>query len=101
MERLDLRPERLELRPERPDLRPERPDLGSERPDLRSQRPDLRPEMPDEGAGGGKNRQTNERTNENPPVFYRTSSPSEPLPKKTMDRRPKYPGNPWMANLGV
>ena len=37
------------------------------------------------GAGGRTNEQTNERTdgrtNESPPVFYRTSSPSGPLPK--------------------
>ena len=35
---------------------------------------------------GGTNKRTNEwtdgRTNESPPVFYRTSSPSGPLPKR-------------------
>ena len=79
LERLDLRPERLDLRTERLDLRPERPDLRPERPDLSSQRPDLRLEGPDEGGG-----QTDERTNERKsPVFYRTSSPLGPLPKKS------------------
>ena len=65
------------MRPERPDLRPERPDLRPERPDLRPERLDLGPEGPD-----GEDEQTNGRTNESPPVFYRTLSPSEPLPKK-------------------
>ena len=46
--------------------------------DLRPERPDLRPEGSDEG--GGTNERTDERTNESPPVFYRTSSPSGPLP---------------------
>ena len=72
-----LRPERLDLRYERPVLKPERLDLRPERPDSRSQRPDLRPEGPDEG---GANEWTNERTNESPLVFYRTSSPLGPLP---------------------
>ena len=61
-------------------MRPERLDLGTERLDLRPERLDLRPEGPDEG--GGTDARTNERTNESPPVFYRTSSPSGPLPKK-------------------
>ena len=75
-----MKPERLDLRPERLDLRPERLDLRPERPDLRSQCPDLRPEGPDEG---GTNKRTNGQTNERKsPVFYRTSSPSGPLPKK-------------------
>ena len=77
-----MRPERLDLRPERLDLRPERLDLGTERLDLRPERLDLRPEGPDEG--GGTDKRTNEQTNESPPVFYRTSSPSGPLPKKAM-----------------
>ena len=64
---------------ERPDLRPNRPDFKPERPDLRLERPDLRPERPD---GGGTDERTDGRTNESPPVFYRTSSPSGPLPKK-------------------
>ena len=66
-------PERSDLRPERPDLRPERSDLRPERPYLRSEGPDER--------GGRTNKRINERTNESPPVFYRTSSPSGPLPK--------------------
>ena len=74
-----MRPERPGLRPERLDLKPERLNLRPERPDLRFQRPDLRPERPDEGARGVTNKRTNERKS---PVFYRTSSPSGPLPKK-------------------
>ena len=88
-----MRPERLGLRPERLDLRPERLDLRPERPDLRSQCPDLRPEGPDEG--GGTNEQTNERKS---PVFYRTSSPSGPLPKKGEREKNRSPkGNMWSA----
>ena len=54
-------------------MRPERADLSPGRTDLRAERADLRE------LGGG---QTNGRTNVSPPVFYRTSSPSGPLPKK-------------------
>ena len=75
-----MRHGRPDLRPERPDLRPERPDLRPERLDLRPERPDLRPEGSDEG-GGLTNERTDGRTNESPPVFYRTSSPLGPLPK--------------------
>ena len=66
----DLRLLRLDLRPERPDLRPDRLDLRPSRPDLRPDR-----------LVGGTDKQTNKRTNESPPVFYRTSSLSGPLPK--------------------
>ena len=62
LERADLRLKRAVLKPERADVRPERPDLKSEMPDLKP-----------EWTGG--------RTNESPPVFYRTSSPSGPQPK--------------------
>ena len=78
LERPGWRPERLDFRPERQDLRPERLDLRLERPDLKPERPDSRLEGPDEGGDG----RTNERMNESPPVFHRTSSPSGPLPKK-------------------
>ena len=54
-----LRPNRAVLRPERADLRPGRED-------------------------GWMDRQTNGWTNKSPPVFYRTSSPSGPLPKKQL-----------------
>ena len=94
----NLKPERPNLRPERPDLRPEGPDLRPERLDFRPRRLDLRPKMtylrpempylmherPDfrpEGLDEGGDEQTNGRTNESPPVFYRTSSPLGPLPK--------------------
>ena len=102
-ERPVLRPERLDLRLERPNLRPERLDLRPERPYLRSQRPNLRPEGPD-GGDERTNKRTDGRTNESPPVFYRTSSPSGPLPKKEIrktviciysNQSPK--GNMWSA----
>ena len=50
------------------------------RVDLRSQRADLRPERADLRPGRGTNGMTDGRTNKSPPVFYRTSSPSGPLP---------------------
>ena len=81
-ENLNLKPEKPNLRPERPGLRPEKLDLRPERPNLRSQRPDLRPEGPDGGRNKQINEQTNKRKNKSPPVFYRTLSPSGPLPKK-------------------
>ena len=81
-ENLNLKPEKPNLRPERPGLRPEKLDLRPERPNLRSQRPDLRPEGPDGGRNKRTNEQTNKRKNKSPPVFYRTSSPLGPLPKK-------------------
>ena len=91
-ERPDFRPERPSLRPERPespDLRPEKPDMRPDlrperpdfRPDWRPERPDFRPLRPDQG-GGRTNERTDGQTNKSPPVFYRTSSPSGPLPKK-------------------
>ena len=36
----------------------------------------------DERMNERTDKRTNERMNESPPVFYRTSSPSGPLPKK-------------------
>ena len=48
-------------RPERADFRPERVDFSPEGADSR----------PERAWGGGR---TDERTNESPPVFYRTSS---------------------------
>ena len=58
---------------------------------MRPERLDFRPEGPDKGGDA----RTNGRTNESPPVFYRTSSPSGPLPKKGFNRSPK--GNMWSA----
>ena len=95
-----MRPDSPDLRPDRPDeaeferldLRLDRPDLSlsgqilePERLDSSPERPDLRPEGVDE--------LWNERTNESPPVFYRTSSPSGPLPKNTPE------GNMWRYPL--
>ena len=55
-----------------------------ERADFRPKRADFRPER----AWGDK--RTNGMTNESPPVFYRTLSPSGPLPKRQISglRRP-------------
>ena len=93
-ERPGLRPERPRLRPERPDVRPGRLDLRPERLDLRPERLDLRPERPDlrpegsdeEGTNKRMNERTDRRTNESPPMFYRTSSPWGPLPKNRVSR---------------
>ena len=78
-EKADFRPERAGFRPERANFRPERADSRPERADFRPERADFRPERayfrPERAWGG--------RTNEQkPPVFYRTLSPSGPLPKK-------------------
>ena len=62
-ERADFRPLRADFRPERTDFRPERTDFRPERANFRSEWP---------------NGETNGRTD----VFYRTSSPLGPLPKK-------------------
>ena len=56
------------------------------RVDLRSQRADLRPERADLRPGRGTNGMTDGRTNKSPPMFYRTSSPSGPLPKKGKEK---------------
>ena len=77
--RADFRPVRADFRPERADSRPERADFRPERVNFRPERADFRPER---AWGGRTDERTNRRTNESPPVFYRTSSPSGPLPKK-------------------
>ena len=75
------------MKPGRPDLRPERPDLRPHQPDFRPEQPDLRPERPARPhLGGGTNGLTDGRKNESPPVFYKTSSPSGPPPKKGTDQ---------------
>ena len=57
-------------------------------PDLRPEKPNLRPEKLDLRPGGlvkgGGDKQTDGRTNKSPPVFYRTLSPSGPLPKTSL-----------------
>ena len=58
---------------ERADSRPEKAYLRSDRVNFSPERADFRPER----AWG---RRTDKRTNKSPPVFYRTSSPSGPLP---------------------
>ena len=78
--RADDRLEREDLGLESADLRLGRADLKSERADLRLYRPDIRSGRPDE-ADKWIDKQTNKLTNESPPVFFRTSSPSEPLPR--------------------
>ena len=71
---------RAGIRPERTDFRPEKADFRPERTDSRPERADFRPERT---WGGRTEWRTDGRTNEGPPVFYRTSSPSGPLPKKS------------------
>ena len=68
--RADFRPKRTDFRPEseRTDFRPERADFRPEKAVFRPERADLRPER----AWGGMDGRTNKRTNESPPVFYRT-----------------------------
>ena len=56
--------------------------MRSTRPDLKPGRPELRPERPRRPDWRGTDKQTGKWMNESPPVFYRTSSPSGPLPKK-------------------
>ena len=85
-----MKPERADFRPERADSRPERAYFRPERVDFSPERADFRPER----AGGGRTNErtdgrTDERTNGSPPVFYRTSSPSGPLPKKRKKERKK------------
>ena len=65
-ERADSRPERIDSRPKKVDFRPERANFSPER-----------------AWKGLTNVQTDKQTNKTPPVFYRTSSPSGLLPKKT------------------
>ena len=74
--RVDVRPERTGFRPEKADFRPERAGSRPEKADFRPERAYFRPER---AWGGQTNGRTNERTS---PVFYRTSTPSGPLPKK-------------------
>ena len=66
--------------PESADFRPERADSRPENAYFRSERVDFRPER----AWRRTHERTHERTNESPPVFYRTLSPSGPLPKNEM-----------------
>ena len=75
--RANFRPDRADSRPERADFRPEKADFRPERADFSSER-----------AWGG---QTNGQTNKQKfPVFYRTSSPSGPLPKMERMMRNNY-----------
>ena len=62
--------------PLRPAICPLRPEIFPLRPEVCLLRPSFCPLRP-----GGTNRRTDGMTNESPPVFYRTSSPSGPLPK--------------------
>ena len=80
-ERADFRSEGADSRPERADFRPERVDFRPERADFRPLRADFRPMR----AWGDERteRRKDRRTNESPPVSYRTLSFSGPLPKNT------------------
>ena len=65
------------------DSRPETADFRPEKADFRPERADFRPERA--WGDGQTNKQTNQQTNKRKsPVFYRTSSPSGPLPKKNI-----------------
>ena len=75
------------MRPERADLRPKRPDLGCERANLKLEWANFRPKGANfrpERLDGGTIKLANEQTEEQikVPMFYRTLSPSELLPKK-------------------
>ena len=73
----------MDFRSGREDFRPERADSRPERADFRPERSDFRPERAWGVTNEWMNEQTNKRMNEQKsPVFYRTSSPSGPLPKK-------------------
>ena len=74
-----FRPERADFRLEKADSRPERADFRPERVDFRPERADFRPER---AWGRRTDRGNDGMTNKSPPVFYRTSSPLGPLPKK-------------------
>ena len=82
----DFRSERADFRPEKADFRPERANFRSARAESRPERATFRSERPD----GDKEteRRTEGWINESPPVFYRTSFPSGPLPKKQTSQRP-------------
>ena len=77
--RADVRPDRTDFRPEVADFKPERADLRPEKADFRPKRADFRSERV---WGGRTNGWMGKQTNKSPPVFYRTSSPSGPPPKK-------------------
>ena len=64
------------------DLGPKRADFKSEGADFRSERADSRPER----AWGGTNKRKSgqKKQTKKSPVFYRTSSPLGPLPKKVV-----------------
>ena len=81
-ERTGFRPVRPNSRPERADSRLERADFRPERADFKSERADFRPERAwgDEQMDGKTDKQKSL-------VFYRTSSPSGPLPKSNAIRR--------------
>ena len=88
--------ERVDLRHKRADYRPERVDLQHEGTDFWPYRADFRVERPD----GGKNGQNDRWTNESPPVFYRTSSPSGRCPKIRAICGQRYP-SPCFVCLNV
>ena len=69
------------LRSKTADVRPQNANWKLERADFRSERADFRPERAWRGGrtDGRMDGRMNERKS---PVFYRTSSPSGPLPKK-------------------
>ena len=77
--RANSRPEKADSRPERADSRPERADFRPERVYYSLERADFRPKR----ASGGDKRMNKRTHKRKSPVFYKTSSPLGPLPKKT------------------
>ena len=75
------------------DSRPERADFRRERVDFRPERAGFRPER---AWGGWTDGWMDGQRNESPPVFYRTSSPSGPLPKKRFVVKPAN-----LSNIGM
>ena len=91
---VDFGPDKADLGPLKANFGPERAISGPGRADFRSGlsfwlgRPDFGPERSDGGTKGRNDKQTDGWTNKSPPVFYRASSPSGPLPKKKLVSSP-------------
>ena len=81
-ERADFRPERADSKLEKADFKPEKVNFWPDGADFRPDRADFKPER-----AWGTNKGMDKRTKRGPPVFYRTSSPLGPLPKKPQASR--------------
>merc|ERR1711911_250311 len=76
--------------PLRPEICPLRPEI-SQIQGLKGQISGLRGQISGLREPGGTDGRNDGRTNKSPPVFYRTSSPSGPLPKKWSESRAAAP----------